>query len=227
MVTLRRSAARLALSHGVSDMIAMLEPELTALGRTITASAADAAEITRLGEGLNAFNANAAPIAAFSQSQIFQNAHGAVAISGQPPNSPGTYRRANRQYTKLADPIGPREDPPSRNVNVSPGNLPSPRPSSSQRSSMTAPGASPPTKATPTPRVIDSNGNFVASRTDNSGIKLNRCIANHYTYRRRGRIAISCDDDMRYATVPPVPNRWRNPAKAMPERNSSARCGGP
>ena len=32
--------SRLALSHGVSAMIAMLEPELTALAHTVTGSAA-------------------------------------------------------------------------------------------------------------------------------------------------------------------------------------------
>ena len=51
------------LGHGVSDAIAILELELTTLGRTVTASAPMLQTITRLGAGLNAFNANAAPIA--------------------------------------------------------------------------------------------------------------------------------------------------------------------
>jgi hypothetical protein len=55
---------RLALSHGVSVAMALLEPELTTLQRTVSANAAMLQTITQLGEALNAFNVNAAPIAA-------------------------------------------------------------------------------------------------------------------------------------------------------------------
>ena len=55
--------ARHVLGHGVSDVIAMVEPELTTLARTVAASAPMLQMITRLGAGLNGFNANAAPIA--------------------------------------------------------------------------------------------------------------------------------------------------------------------
>jgi hypothetical protein len=58
--------ARHVLGHGVSDVIAMLESELSTLDRAVAASAPMLQMITRLGAGLNAFNANAAPIAVVS-----------------------------------------------------------------------------------------------------------------------------------------------------------------
>jgi hypothetical protein len=58
------TGARLALNHGVSDAIAMLAPELTALDRTVSASGAMLQAMSQLGKSLNPFNTNVAPIAA-------------------------------------------------------------------------------------------------------------------------------------------------------------------
>jgi hypothetical protein len=52
----------LALGHGVSKMIATLEPELVALNRTVSSSSALLKTITQLGGRLNRFNPNMAPI---------------------------------------------------------------------------------------------------------------------------------------------------------------------
>ena len=65
----RRSVPSTCWAMACADAIAILESELTALGRTVTASAPMLQTITRLGAGLNAFNANAAPIAMLSDAR--------------------------------------------------------------------------------------------------------------------------------------------------------------
>jgi hypothetical protein len=60
---------RLALSHGVSVAMALLEPELTTLQRTLSTNAAMLQTIRHLGEALNALNVNAAPIAALTHAR--------------------------------------------------------------------------------------------------------------------------------------------------------------
>ena len=85
----------LALGNGLSDVIATLEPELKALGNTITASAVMLQELTQLGQGLNAFNANAAPIAVPSR-----DAH-----SSEAPAEPVRPAASNR--ARVVDAQGP------------------------------------------------------------------------------------------------------------------------
>ena len=211
--------SRLALSHGVSDAMAMLEPELTALDRTVTASAAMLQTISRLGEGLNAFNSHAAPIAAAStipyspEMPMEQWGSG----SAQQVRS-ATMIRANVQYTTNSPKKSDRAalDRP-RGTSTFEGNPPSPRPSSSQRSSMIAPGASPPTKATPTPRVMIATATSSPVEPTMSG--TSSIVVSPITTRIADLDrSLSPDDDMRYATVPPVPTA----GEIQPQRDARA-----
>jgi hypothetical protein len=111
--------AGLALSHGVSDVIAMIEPELTALNRTVNASGAMLQTIMQLGERLNAFNANVTPIAAPSRVQHLPEAHMEHSRSYVPEQTrtPAAYRpnlhdvRGSPVRLERATPPGPQKTP--------------------------------------------------------------------------------------------------------------------
>ena len=72
---------RLALGHGVSNVVAMLEPELTALDRTVSSSSTMLKTMMQLGGRLNPFNANLAPIVV--PSPVRQSAE----VSMEPPGT--------------------------------------------------------------------------------------------------------------------------------------------
>jgi hypothetical protein len=199
---------RLALSHGVSDAMAMLEPELSALVRTVTAGAAMLQMISRLGEGLNAFNGNAAPIVA--SSPIPYSPEMPMEQGGSEkaePTRSAAMIRANVQYTTTSPEKSDRvalQRP--RETHIFGGNPPSPRPPSTQRSSMIAPGASPPTKAAtaPTPRVMIAmaTSSPVELPTSGSSSIVASPINTRIAEARRSR---SPNDDMSAATVLPAP----------------------
>jgi len=79
---------------GVSDIVALVEPELMALHGTIAASGVPLHELTRLGRGAQAFNTIAAPIALLAQVANLPEAHTELMLPGlfQSPSRPETYR---------------------------------------------------------------------------------------------------------------------------------------
>jgi hypothetical protein len=140
---------RLALGQGVSDAIAILQPELTSLDRTITANAEMLQTITLLGQGLNAFKANAAPIAVPSYILDSPEVH-----MGQPGLDLPEPARAPRVYQPTSHNVpgaparshqGAPPDPPK--MPISDGRLPTTRPLSRQDVAMTSHAVPPPTMA--------------------------------------------------------------------------------
>jgi hypothetical protein len=200
--------ARLALSHGVSDAMVMLEPELSALDRTVTSGAAMLQMISRLGEGLNVFYGNAAPIgvpALLPYSPTMPMEQWEVDKAEQTRSA--TMIRANAQYTtnspKKSDPVALQRP---QGTPTFAGSPPSSRPSSSQRSSLITPSASPPAKTTtvPTPRVMIAAATSSPVELPTSG--ASSIVASPISTRNAemGR-SRSPNDYMRPATVLSVP----------------------
>ncbi len=105
--------ARLALSNGLSDVIAILEPELTALSNAATASAAMLQELVQLGQGLNAFNANVAPTAVSSQiahtpDEATQLMRAEATRQSRAPNLPQTTMHQARGRPQASVAVTPR-----------------------------------------------------------------------------------------------------------------------